>query len=264
MNRKKKIMWFLSGGSAFDSDFNNILIRGDALGYTRPNSNVLTAQNKLFTNEKEFIQSCNIFYVFANGEAGAENFKLLNWAENSNTFNADYPTAITHSIQGIKGNDTNQFISTNWNASINGGSKYTLDSACRGAWIFSTAASGTVIDGTITTASRNCMRNQSSATLHKINQGGGDLAGALSFSGTGYVAIDRSSSTVVSGYNDLVKTDTTANSVSLLNEEQTLLRAGSAFGGVGISVYFCSGSKTEAAHNSFRNSFATYLSEIGA
>lgn len=255
----KKINWWLDGG--FDSDFQNILNRNTVLGNTSPTSLVLAAQNRFYTNTKSVIQSMSIFYVLGNG-LGAENYKLLNWGENSNTFNADYPTSITHSAAGVKGNGIDQYISTNWNASTNGGLKYTLNSASRGAWIYTLGLSQT-IDGTMATSGRNSMRNQSSLSVHKINQGGNNLAGALDFSGTGYVSINRTDSTNVSGYNDLTKTDTTATSVSLHNEEQVIFKTGATFGNPVLSMYFCGPSLTEAQHNLLRNNFAAYLTEIG-
>jgi len=91
---KKKIYWnFLLSGASYDSDFQNILNRATVLGYTLPSSTVLAAMNTFFISQKSFIQACNIFYVFANGGA-AQNFALLNWAENANTFNADYPNLV--------------------------------------------------------------------------------------------------------------------------------------------------------------------------
>lgn len=232
--KKSLINWWWASG--FDAGYSAILARASGLSYATPT--VLTAQNKFYKNTKSVIELLNIFYVFANG-TGADNFRLLNWTENSNTFNADYPTSITHSSAGVKGNAVDQYISTNWNPSTNGGSKYTLNSASRGMWVYTIAASVTLMDGTITTGSRNCMRNQSSSSLHKINQGSGNLAGALDFSGTGYIAINRSSDTVVSGYKGLTKTDTTATSVSIVSEEQTIFKNATVFGDMVASMYFC-------------------------
>lgn len=253
--------WWLGDGG-LDAGYNNILTRASALTYTLPSGVVLAAQNKFYANTKSVIELLNLCYVAANG-TGADNFRLLNWAENSNTFNADYPTAITHSAAGWKGNGTDQYISTNWNASTNGGAKYTQNSACRGAWIY-TAAVALVVDGVMTTGARNTMRNQNSLSVHKINQAGTNLAVTLDFSGTGYIALDRADSINVSGYNDLVKTDTTATSAAPVNEEQTIFRAGAAaFGDPVIGLYIAGPHLTEPQHNLLRNNFATYLTEIG-
>lgn len=259
MNKKLSNWWWRDAG--LDPGFSAIAARGDA--YTIPSAVVITAQNKFYKNTKSVIELLNICYIFANGAAGAENWKLLNWAENSNTFNADYPTVITHSPAGVKGNAADQYISTNWNPSTNGAGKYSLNSACRGMWVYTIAATVTLMDGTLTTGSRNCSRNQSSSSLHRINQGSSNLAGALDFSGTGYMAIDRSSDTIVSGYNRLVKTDTTATSVSVISEEQVIFKNAAVFGDMVASLYFTGPHLTEAQHNLFAANFQTYLTEIG-
>lgn len=253
----------LGGGGGFDSDFIAIVDRGIALGYTLPSSQILNAMNAYYIADKTFIQSNNIFYIFANGGA-AQNFALLNWAENSNTFNGDYPTAITYNTLGIKGNAIDQYFSTNWNASANGGGKYTQNSASRGLYLEALPLVVTIFDGTMTTGSRNTFRNDNSLSLHKINQGGTNLAGAIDFTGLGEKTIVRYDATNVSGYNRGTKTDTTATSAAPVNEEQVVFRMGAAaFGDSTISKYFCGPGHSQAALDAHRLNYAAYRTAIG-
>lgn len=253
--------WWMSAG--YDPDFQNILTRAAGLGYTLPSAAILSAMNTYFIADKTFIQSNNIFYIFANGGA-AQNFALLNWAENSNTFNADYPTSITYGLTGVAGNGTDQYISTNWNPSTNGGVKYTQNSAARGCYVEATGAVTNLIDGVLTTGSRDCMRSVSSTTLHKINQGSNNLASALTFVTAGDKALVRYDSTNVSGYNNGAKTDTTATSAAPINEERTIFRAGAAaFGDVTISKYWNGPGHLQAALDAHRINYAAYRTAIG-
>lgn len=252
--------WWLSAG--FDADFQLIVNRAVALGYTLPSAQILAAQNAYFIADKAFIQSNNIFYVWANGGA-AQNFALLNWAENSNTFNADYPTTIGYGVSGITGNGTDRFVSTNWNASTNGAGKYTQNSASRGAYMEVVVGVTNVVDGTASTGGRNSFRTQNSASVHKINQGGTNLAANLNF-GVGEITIVRYDSTNVSGYNAGVKTDTTATSAAMTNEEQVILKTGAAvFGDGTMSKYFCGPGHLQATLDAHRLNYAAYRTAIG-
>lgn len=252
----KAIDWFWRSGG-YDAGYAAILARASAAGYATTGVN-LANQNAGYVLGKSVIAKLNLLYIFKNG-GQAQDFTMLNWADSS--FNCDYPTAITYNSSGVTGNGTDQYISTNFNCSTNGGGKYALAAACRGAWVMASAAPE-VFDGTLTTGSRNCMRAASSTSLHKLNQGSGNLAGALNFIATNeYVAIDTLDGSSISGYNGLTKTDTTHTATVILNEEQVILRTGgTVFGASTLAAYFLGGHLTQAEHATLRSAIALMIS----
>lgn len=243
----------------YDSGFQNILERIVAGGDTLPSADILLAQNALYVAEKSFIQSCNQYFVFANGglNQGATKY---NWAEDSNTYNLDYPTAITYNTLGVTGNAVDQYVSLNFNASLHGGVKYTRDSASRGAYVEGVPGAGP-IDG-LGGNTRNGFRTTNSTGVHKINNSA-VLAATIDFSGAGEKTIVRYDANNISGYNAGVKTDTTAASIVMDNGEQFLLRSFTTFSANTISKYFIGPSFTQAQLNSQRLNYAAYRTAIG-
>ena len=252
---------FINGsGVSYFSKVETLLDRAVALGYSVPNSTILAELSNFYEDTDDVLSLLDIAYMGGNG--GSQAFSFLNII-NPSLYEIDAPAGITYGTTGWLPNGTTQYLSTNWNPATNG-VNYTLNAASRGAWVRVLPATVLVIDGTITTGSRNTMRSQSSSTLQKINQGSGALAGALDFTGTDYVAINRSDANAIQGYKALVKTETTAAAISVISEEQTIFKNGTAFGDPRLLFYFCGGSLTEVQHNKLRNNLFTYFTNIGA
>lgn len=252
MNTKK---WFyINSGSSVSAAYTAILTAATNAGYSHPSAAIQAAGNTLINSTPEILL-CNIFYIFANGGA-SQNFGLINWADPGN-FTADLVGTMNYATGGLKGNAVDGYISTNWNAATNGGSKYTLNSACRGMWAYDVPAN-ILLDGTITTGSRNCMRYQSSSSLHKINQGSGSLAGALNLGVQGFIALDLDTG-VVKGQTGTTITSTTNTPSVVLSEEQTILKSGTTFGDTRISMYFCGPHFTDTQRNNIKANVETYL-----
>lgn len=101
-------------GSGFDADYQAILDKGTALGYTLPSSGQQSLQNALVLALKDagIWSGLDVFYVFATD--GDSDFATLNWTDpdsfqvtknNSPTFTAD---------SGFNGDGVSAFLDTNY------------------------------------------------------------------------------------------------------------------------------------------------------
>lgn len=124
---KKLIDWW-AGSVAIDSDYQAVLDRATALGYTKPTAAEQTKQNLLVIALKAagIWTLLDILYIFANN--GSKEFATLNWKaptlyrctlNSSPTFTSD---------RGFTGDGAAAWIDTGWTPSTNG-VNYTLNEA---------------------------------------------------------------------------------------------------------------------------------------
>ena len=211
------------GVSGFDPDYQAILTRATALGYTLPDAQTQVAGNNLVVAMKSagIWSKLDIFYVYAT--TGDQNFALLNWKNpllyqctlfNTFTFRARggfLPTAAT------------SYISTNWIPPTNG-VQYTQNDASRFSYITTSAipsvSPSITIDGN-TTANNNRISN-SATTIQRINGGATFTVGIGDFQGGGLKTITRSDAntvTVTSGTSySLTDTPNASSTMSILTQ----------------------------------------------
>jgi hypothetical protein len=247
--------------TSFDADYQAVLDRGTALGYTLPTDGQKIKQNQLLVNLKAngVWAKLDVFYNFAND--GSSGFATLNWKSPTTrqcTLVAS-PNFITN--QGFQGTGTS-YISTNFNPTI-GTNQYTLSNASRYIYMYQGVNSANVsLDGTSSTTINGIRRENS--TSQRINQSTNPLSVAFDFTITrGMKSIHRTSSSNVSLFNDTIGANLVSLEVSLQNSAQFILRGNNltTFGTHTISMY-AMGSSLVSENTNFVNNYNTYINSI--
>jgi len=127
---KKKIFYQLTAVSAetVDSDYQAVLDRATALGYTLPSSGQQVKQNQLVVDLKAagVWSLLDVLYVFATD--GNNDFATLNWKAPLSYKITRVGTTTFTANQGYVSNGTTGYLNTGWIPSTNG-VNYTLNSA---------------------------------------------------------------------------------------------------------------------------------------
>ncbi|MFA5644536.1 MAG: type II secretion system protein [Patescibacteria group bacterium] len=236
-----------------------IIARAEAEGFTLPSVSTLRQVDILIGAMKTsgFWDEQDLILNFAYNNTDLANFSRINWKNPSDPL-AVRNGGLTYGVYGELGNGSNAHIDTNNNPSTYGGN-YTLNDAGRGAVIFS---AGSVIDGTAN-ASINSLRN-GNLDAHKINQlATTALSPSADLSGVGYKGVNRDDATNVRFYNKATELNGTANSSSLYNGNQYLMRRGGTYSSIGISFYHLGGSISQTITQNFRIAYNAYLVSIG-
>lgn len=125
MNKKLKYWWFNDGASAaaIDSDYQAVLNRGTALGYTLPSAGQQTKQNALVLALKAagIWTGLDIFYVMAND--GSKEFATLNWIAPTLfqcAFTGANPITLTTNVGLYRNNSASNYLNTNFKPATNG------------------------------------------------------------------------------------------------------------------------------------------------
>jgi hypothetical protein len=243
------------GGSAYDSDYQAVLNRAVALGYTLPSASQQIKQNQLVLSLKAggVWTKLDVLYIFAND--GGSNFATLNWK--APTLNQasliDTPTFTTN--EGFTGNGITSYISTNFNPAI-GTNNYVLNNASR--YIYTLNAVG-IFDGLELSQSN---RITTSGTAQRINQGTGTINSPYSFStGTGMKSIHRTSSTNVELFSGTNQASRTSTSNAVLLENQLISRSLLTYSANKVSMY-AMGASLVSENTAFVNAFNTYIYNI--
>lgn len=232
-----------------------------SLSLTLPSESVKSSLNKVCIdiNNYSYVSGLNRMWVFMLNDNtlvnGAGTVSLISPESSLFTF----PVAPTYTINGFVGDGSTQYGSTNFNPSSNGPPIYTLNSASRGMYIYTSG--GGYFDGHIASPD-NVITNSNNSGLHRINSGT-NFSGGVDMSGSGYRAINRSSATTTSIYNDLTKSDWTTSSSGLANENLTVLRSTFGYGTAGISMYYIGRSFTQSEHSNIRTIFLSHKTRLG-
>lgn len=124
---KKLIDWWIGSGSSYTSEYQAILDRATALGYTHPSDAQKVKQNTLIADLKTagIWTLLDVLYVFATD--GSNDFALINWKEPSSYLGARVSTPTFTSNQGYNATVVNtQYLTTGWIPSTHG-VNYTLN-----------------------------------------------------------------------------------------------------------------------------------------
>jgi hypothetical protein len=244
---------------AFTTEYQAIIARATALGYTLPSPSVQAKQNAFLVALKSIgvWTKLDVFYCFA--QDGSKEFATINWKAPS----ANQCTLINSptwtSNQGFTGNGTSSYIDTNYQSL--GAGNYTLNNASRYAYV-RTLVANRIIDG-VDSSTANSITTFVSAN-QRINQSGGNLSASFDYStsGAGMKSIHRTSSTVVTCYNNTTASSgLTATSTGLVTSNQCILRSASGYGSHQISMY-AMGASMISENSDFVSSFSTYLSSL--
>lgn len=112
----KKKAWYLlsASSSSIDSDYQAVLDRATALGYTLPSAGQQVKQNQLILDLKSagIWSQLDLFYVFATD--GDQNFSFINWKSPSTFLLTKSGTVNFTANQGNISNGTNGYLNTGW------------------------------------------------------------------------------------------------------------------------------------------------------
>lgn len=256
------VEWSVTGkriGQQFTAEYQAILNRATALGYTKPSAAQQIKQNNLIVNLKAagIWNLLDVFYVFATD--GSSDFATLNWI-NPSLFQCSKVNSPTFtSNKGFKGNGTTSYINTNYNYVLNG-INYTVNSASRGLWQYALGTIPSYFDGQVGSAF-NCLTYNNSSGLQRINLS--TSLGSFTFNNLNYIALNRSSSTSHEVYQNNTQTLFTGTpSASSSSFNFYIFQSTFGFGNMGISMWYAGGNMNMLKHNSFNSIFSTYFTSL--
>lgn len=262
MNKKLINYWWRSGES-YDSDFAAVMARWTALGYTHPSSTVLTSLNQFVLDLKTYgiWTGLDALWVFMLNDSGlVATTGTINYK--SPSANAiTWPVAPTYATSGFEGNGTTQYALTNFNPSTHG-VQHTLNSSSRGALVYKAkTAAVSYLDGHVTSAFNVITGNTTGSTLQRVH--GNSVGPSVVFDNTGYIAINRSGAANGEIYKETTRSTGTGASISLPNENYTILRSSSGYGDFGVGAYYLGRSFTQTEHGNFRTALLAHKTRLG-
>lgn len=246
-----------SSGVKYDVNYQEVLDRAVALGFTLPNDEEKLIQNQLMIDLKSSGAWAKADTIYVPATTSNSDFGRIDWKNTTRLatlFNA--PTFIAG--KGLQGNGSSAYIDTNFNAFTHG-VNYQQNNASR--YIFMDTASGTsALDGK-SVAGINNMSRVSTAN-QRINSSLGLTGGNFDFNATrGMKSIHRTSATNVELFNDTTQASRTATSATINDNNQLILRSGAAYGAHTFSFYM-NGASMVAENTAIVNAVNTYLNSL--
>jgi hypothetical protein len=240
----------------FDTDYQAVLDYATTQGYTLPSAGQQTLQNQLVVDLKAggIWSKLDTFGVFATD--GDSDFALIDWIRLSDYTAVNSPTFTTD--EGFQGDGVSSYIDTNFNPSTSG-VNYTLNDACFGG-VKNINVSNTDYFLGCSVGGRNLMR-ASSSSANRINQAGGSFSPSANFSSFNFVALHRDSSTTGAFSYDNTIVTAAANSVSIENSNQFVLRSGTTYANFGARMFFM-GANLINENTDFYNAWNTYYTSL--
>lgn len=152
---KAKLLWVWDSGSSVTSEYQAVLDRATALGYTHPSASVKTAQNQLISDLKDagIWTNLDVFYVFANDVAG--NFWKLNWVTPASFACTEPAGAVTKSSAGIQGNGTTTYADLNFTPSTQATKLSAANGGFSAIYLHTVPVTGTYLCGVRNVAGTN-------------------------------------------------------------------------------------------------------------
>lgn len=203
-------------------------------------------------------------WIFHYNDTDLADFSTLNWKSPANNRMTHNTSTGTYGVKGWKWNGSTNQGDLNFNPSTNG-VNYQQDAASLIAYVETIPTTGTAILG-YSNGITNRLRSANSA-LMSINSGIDLVGGAVDMTGTGYRAINRSTSSAVQLYSGTTKSDRTATSGSLTDDRIRVGRLGVSGtldrSDVEVGAVIIGGSLTEAQHNQIRAALIARRTAIG-
>jgi hypothetical protein len=252
---------FISGGGKFTTEYQAVLERGVALGYTLPSLEQQVKQNDLIVNLKSagIWNKTDVFYVFAND--GGQEFATLNWMNPS----AHQCTLVNSpsftNNDGFLGDGATSFINTNFNPASSG-VNYTLNDASiftyNKTYVLNAFLSGVDI------GSFNCLRMSPASGNQRINMGSTAVFTPLvdfDLSAFKWRKLSRTNATTGIASKDTTQTTHTAASVNIDPQNQLILKSGASFGAVNVAA-FGMGANLVSENTAHYNAINDYINSI--
>jgi hypothetical protein len=250
----------VSRGAAIDAQYQAILNRGTALGYTLPSAGQQAKQNQLIIDLKTagVWDKLDVYYVFAHD--GQSEFGTLNWKNpllhqatlfNSPTFTAN---------QGFAGNGSSSYIRTNFNPFTNG-VNYQLNNASRYCFV-RIPVNSQYIDGVANGNDLNHGYRIGNSPFNYLNQDGGSISPNAIYSTTPDLkSIQTNLSNVTTVIDGTTVTLHSRTASARPDFPYDILRNNNSYGSHQVSCYGL-GAYLVAENTAFRNAFSNYLSSL--
>lgn len=244
-----------------DADYQAVLDRSTALGYTTPSASQQTIQNTLVTDLKAagVWDKLDVFYCFATD--GDSDFATLNWKAPSSHQVTKVNSPAFNTNSGFAGNGSSSYLNTNYNPATSG-ANYTLNDASISIW-----SNDFVLNNFITgveSSSFNCLRMSSTSANQRINMGASAAFAPrvnLSDSSKKFRQLNRTSSTDATAFIDTTSTTHTASSTEIESQNQTILRSANAYSST-EAAFFGMGASLVSENADFYNALNTYKSAL--
>lgn len=255
--------------SLTDADFQAVLNKGTAEGYSLPTGTALTAGDTLVRDLKSagVWDKLDLFYVFATN--GDSDFATLNWKAPA-SFQATKVNAPTFtSLEGFTGNGSSSYLNLNWNP-FSDGVNYALGSASYGVYVRTDSAltsNETEIGATEGATNPSFMRSRNSGSMASLVNSGNAVSTAVSTSAGFNVAIENGSSLFNYKNGSQIGTQGTPNfGASATNRTFTVLARGNAspdlFSPRQVSIAYA-GADLSTEASDFYTAIQNYMTAIG-
>ena len=242
----------------FTAEYNAVLSRGAALGYTLPSASVQAKQNTFLAALKTsgVWDKLDVFYCFA--QDGSKEFATINWKSPS----ANQCTLINSptwtSNQGFNSDGATSYIDTNFNASTQG-VNFTNNSA--GEFAYQNGGSFGSLFGT-TSGPGDGVRIVNN-TGQRLNMFATNLNAAADMTGNGFKCINRTSATAVELFNEITQISRTTTTASRINSNRLILNAqGSYLDTLGKVSCYGAGANLTSEALTLRTAIITYLTSL--
>jgi hypothetical protein len=251
--------------SSFDADYQAVLNKANALGYTLPPYTQQIKQNNLVLALKAggIWNKLDVFYVFAYDSSSGVDFGRINW-KNPNSYLATLINPLTFtSNQGLQGDGLTAYIDTTFNPTI-GTNNYQATNASRYVYLYSATVGQTgQLDGNDTVNNNNIQRSGSTGN-NRINQGTTTISPTFGYTGTkGMKSIHRTSNTDLTLFNSTTSaTATNTGSASLPNLSQYILRSGGSYSAHNRISMYSMGASLIAENTAYVTAFENYINSL--
>lgn len=248
--------------SSFDADYQAVLNKANALGYTLPPYTQQIKQNNLVLALKAggIWNKLDVFYVFAND--GGSGFASLNW-KNPTLFEIQARTmglpVLWSANSGFTGRASvnEAYLDTGFKPFTHG-VNYKLNDASRYIYV-KTGGSTSALDGTDGTVNNMQFSNSPSQRINSSNPLNQNFSFAV---GTPTKSIHRTTSTNVELFNGTVQTSRTQTSITPLhNTNQYIFKNATTYGDSTVSMY-AMGASLVSENTDFVNAINTYMTGL--
>jgi len=237
-----------------DADYNAVLLRGTALGYTLPNTNGIAKGNDLMINTLKssgVFAKADVIHVYA--QDGANNlFATLNW-KTPTAHSATIVNSLTFTNKiGFSWAPT-AYLLINFNPSTEG-VNYTRNNCAVLSW----HVSGNLVLGGLTDGGE--LRIRQITSQFRVND---TVVSAPDLSGTGLIGGGRTSSTIKKIYKGgVVGADIVATSNIIQNSNLTIFNSNGALSGAATESFYYVGASIDAELPALNTGLSNYLTSL--
>lgn len=253
-----------SGGASFETEYQTLLDKGTASGFSLPSSAQQTAQNNLLKSLKTdgILTKLDAFYLFATN--GDSDFATLNWID-PDEFQATKVSSPTFTTNvGFNGNGTSSHVELGVDPTDSDVTKYTRNDASFGVYSWDDIETS-ANNYPITQSTRIRIFQRTASTNNRINNASPTSTEDISSAGTGLIGLNRASSTQYRGLSsdgnlgtlmnaDSVVVNQTGNFV--INKFSTTFKSGR------IGLAWVGGQLTSTEWSNYVTAVNTYISTL--